>query len=126
MKEDIADVISRLHLVKKQNKRASSVYPGMTPVMNYMVDLDRALDWMFEFVLAGALPAGWIDAKKVLPDPEVSVLIHVPGTVQEVQIGFLTKEGVWRSIFLDIDYVKPITHWMAIPRVPKEKGDGSE
>lgn len=63
----------------------------------------------------------WIPVSERLPEPFVSVLVHMPEerpcpTVHE---GFLTKNGTWYAAHFEREQSE-VTHWMPLPEPPKE------
>lgn len=63
----------------------------------------------------------WISVKDRLPQPFVSVLVHMPGekphpTVHE---GFLVEGGKWYAAHFTRE-ADEIAHWMPLPSAPEE------
>ena len=62
----------------------------------------------------------WISVDDRLPEPFVSVLVHMPGeepfpTVHE---GFISNDGIWQSAMFSREPGE-VTHWQPIPQPPK-------
>ena len=62
----------------------------------------------------------WIPVDDRLPEPFVSVLVHMPGeepcpTVRE---GFISNDGIWQSAMFRREPGE-VTHWKPMPQPPK-------
>ena len=62
----------------------------------------------------------WISVQERLPEPFVSVLVHMPGekpfpTVRE---GFISNDGIWQSAMFRREPGE-VTHWKPMPQPPK-------
>ena len=62
----------------------------------------------------------WISVTERLPEPFVSVLVHMPGeepcpTVRE---GFISNDGIWQSAMFRREPGE-VTHWQPMPQPPK-------
>ena len=62
----------------------------------------------------------WISVKDRLPEPYVSVLVHMHGeepcpTVRE---GFISNDGIWQSAMVRREPGE-VTHWEPMPQPPK-------
>ena len=62
----------------------------------------------------------WISVDDMLPEPFVSVLVHMPGeepcpTVRE---GFISNDGIWQSAMFRREPGE-VTHWKPMPQPPK-------
>ena len=62
----------------------------------------------------------WISVDDRLPEPFVSVLVHMPGeepfpTVHE---GFISNDGIWQSAMFRREPGE-VTHWQPMPQPPK-------
>ena len=62
----------------------------------------------------------WISVDDRLPEPFVSVLVHMPGeepfpTVHE---GFISNDGIWQSAMFRRE-PGDVTHWQPMPQPPK-------
>ena len=62
----------------------------------------------------------WISVYDELPQPFVSVLVHMPGeepcpTVRE---GFISNDGIWQSAMFRREPGE-VTHWHPMPQPPK-------
>ena len=62
----------------------------------------------------------WISVTERLPEPFVSVLVHMPGeepfpTVRE---GFISNDGIWQSAMVRREPGE-VTHWQPMPQPPK-------
>ena len=62
----------------------------------------------------------WISVDDRLPEPFVSVLVHMPGeepcpTVRE---GFISNDGIWQSAMFRREPGE-VTHWKPLPEPPK-------
>ena len=63
----------------------------------------------------------WISVDDRLPEPFVSVLVHMPGeepcpTVHE---GFISNDGIWQSSMFRREPGE-VTHWQPMPQPPKK------
>ena len=63
----------------------------------------------------------WISVEDRLPEPFVSVLVHMLGeepfpTVRE---GFISNDGIWQSAMFRREPGE-VTHWQPMPQPPKE------
>ena len=63
----------------------------------------------------------WISVDDRLPEPFVSVLVHMPGekpfpTVRE---GFISNDGIWQSAMFRREPGE-VTHWQPMPLAPEE------
>ena len=63
----------------------------------------------------------WISVNDRLPEPFVSVLVHMPGeepcpTVRE---GFISNDGIWQSAMFRREPGE-VTHWKPMPLAPEE------
>ena len=62
----------------------------------------------------------WISVDDRLPEPFVSVFVHMPGeepcpTVRE---GFISNDGIWQSAMFRREPGE-VTHWQPMPQPPK-------
>lgn len=62
----------------------------------------------------------WVSVKEKLPEPFVSVLVHMPReepcpTVHE---GFISNDGIWQSAMFRREPGE-VTHWKPMPKPPK-------
>ena len=62
----------------------------------------------------------WISVNDRLPEPFVSVLVHMHGeepcpTVRE---GFISNDGIWQSAMFRREPGE-VTHWQPMPQPPK-------
>jgi hypothetical protein len=65
----------------------------------------------------------WISVKERLPQPFVSVQVHMPGerphpTVRE---GYISSEGIWVAGHFRRESDE-VTHWAEMPEPPEEEG----
>ena len=70
---------------------------------------------------SGVTVQEWISVNDRLPEPFVSVLVHMPGeepcpTVRE---GFISNDGIWQSAMFRREPGE-VTHWQPMPQPPKE------
>ena len=77
----------------------------------------RAADHL---IAHGVMVQEWIPVSERLPEPFVSVLVHMPleepcPTVRE---GYITRDGIWHSALYDRE-PDEVTHWMPLPTPPK-------
>ena len=90
----------------------------------------RVLDeWWFEekikniadhLISNGVTVQEWVSVDDRLPEPFVSVLVHMPGeepfpTVHE---GFISNDGIWQSAMFRREPGE-VTHWQPMPQPPK-------
>lgn len=63
----------------------------------------------------------WISVKERLPEPFVSVLVHIPEEepLPQVHEGFITPDGTWCSV-LYVETYGRVAHWMPMPEMPEE------
>ena len=83
---------------------------------------DDRLDYSFEDVADYLISNGvtvqeWISVDDRLPEPFVSVLVHMPGeepfpTVHE---GFISNDGIWQSAMFRREPGE-VTHWQPMPQ----------
>lgn len=65
----------------------------------------------------------WISVKDRLPEPLVYVLVYIPDDVPyTIREGFLSPSGMWHASLYDRGHSE-ITHWMPLPKPPKEDDD---
>lgn len=62
----------------------------------------------------------WISVKERLPEPFVSVLVHIPEEepLPQVHEGYITPDGTWCSV-LYVETYERVTHWMHLPEPPE-------
>ena len=86
-------------------------------------------EWWFEekikniadhLISNGVTVQEWISVDDRLPEPFVSVLVHMPGeepfpTVHE---GFISNDGIWQSAMFRREPGE-VTHWQQMPQPPK-------
>lgn len=67
----------------------------------------------------------WIPVEERLPEPFVSVVVHMPmeEPMPTVHEGFLVDEEKWYAAHFDRKKDE-ITHWMPLPQPPKEVANG--
>lgn len=85
--------------------------------MYYDVD---ALAIAQHLIAHGVTVPQWISVDDRLPEPFVSVLVHMPGeepcpTVRE---GFISNDGIWQSAMFRREPGE-VTHWQPMPQPPK-------
>ena len=106
-------------------ERAIEVLEDMThkdtTIADYMEATGIAIDIMRR---APEPDDGWISVEERLPEPFVSVLVHMPGkrpgpTVHE---SYMSKERMWYSHLFERDF-SGVTHWRPLPEPPKEGTD---
>ena len=63
----------------------------------------------------------WISVKERLPEPFVSVLVHIPEEepLPQVHEGYITPDGTWCSV-LYVEAYDRVAHWMPMPEMPEE------
>lgn len=63
----------------------------------------------------------WISVKERLPEPFVSVLVHIPEEepLPQVHEGYITPDGTWCSV-LYVETYDRVAHWMPMPEMPEE------
>lgn len=67
----------------------------------------------------------WISVEDRLPDPFVTVLVHMPQEkpLPTVHAGYISKDGEWVGGMFKRDKDE-VTHWMPLPEAPDMKGEG--
>ena len=62
----------------------------------------------------------WISVNDRLPEPYVSVLVHMPGEkpCPTVHKGFISNDGIWQSAMFRREPGE-VTHWQPMPQPPK-------
>ena len=78
---------------------------------------EQGADWL---IAHGVTVQEWISVDDRLPEPFVSVLVHMPGeepcpTVRE---GFISNDGIWQSAMFRREPGE-VTHWQPMPQPPK-------
>ena len=70
---------------------------------------------------AGKLMPKWISVEERLPQPFVSVLVHMPGEIphQTVREGYISSEGIWVAGYFRRESDE-VTHWAEMPEPPEE------
>ena len=87
---------------------------------NLSCDIARNM-FVVDFMMAnGVTVQEWISVDDRLPQPFVSVLVHMPGeepcpTVHE---GFISNDGIWQSAMFRREPGE-VTHWKPMPKPPK-------
>ena len=63
----------------------------------------------------------WINAKRMTPEPYVSVLVYMPGEkpFQTVHEGYYRPDGKWYSALFERE-PEEVTHWAEMPEYPQE------
>lgn len=63
----------------------------------------------------------WISVNERLPEPFVSVLVHIPEEepLPQVHEGYITPDGTWCSV-LYVETYDRVAHWMSMPEMPEE------
>ena len=78
-------------------------------------------EWIADHLISnGVTVQEWISVNDRLPEPFVSVLVHMPGeepcpTVHE---GFISNDGIWQSAMFRREPGE-VTHWQQMPQPPK-------
>ena len=65
--------------------------------------------------------AEWISVKERLPENGVKVLVYSSENKNDYEIG--AYSDTYRGFFVRQFCYENITHWMSLPRAPKERGD---
>ena len=87
---------------------------------NLSCDIARNM-FVVDFMMAnGVTVQEWISVEDRLPEPFVSVLVHMPReepcpTVRE---GFISNDGIWQSAMFRREPGE-VTHWQPMPQPPK-------
>ena len=82
---------------------------------------NMAMLQLADYLIAnGVTVQEWISVDDRLPEPFVSVLVHMPGekpfpTVHE---GFISNDGIWQSAMFRREPGE-VTHWQPMPQPPK-------
>ena len=68
----------------------------------------------------GVTVQDWISVNDRLPEPYVSVLVHMPGAkpCPTVRKGFISNDGIWQSEMFRREPGE-VTHWKPMPQPPK-------
>lgn len=63
----------------------------------------------------------WISVEERLPDPFVTVLVHMPQEkpLPTVHAGYISKDGEWVGGMFKRDKDE-VTHWMPLPEAPDD------
>lgn len=69
----------------------------------------------------------WISVKDRLPEPFVTVLVHMPQEtpLPTVHAGYISKDGVWVGGMFKRE-ADEVTHWMPLPEPPATVSTKSE
>ena len=102
--------------VKEKLVELLTEFYGCDP-MYYDVDV---LAIAQHLIAHGVTVQEWISVNDRLPEPFVSVLVHMPGeepcpTVRE---GFISNDGIWQSAMFRREPGE-VTHWQPMPQPPK-------
>ena len=64
----------------------------------------------------------WTHVKEELPDPDITVLIHMPGSKGDpVWMGYY-DEPIWRQVDgMALTGDNRVTHWAHLPEAPEER-----
>ena len=87
----------------------------------YPHELADPIEAVADYLLdSGVTVQEWISVEDRLPEPFVSVLVHMPGeepcpTVRE---GFISNDGIWQSAMFRREPGE-VTHWKPMPQPPK-------
>ena len=87
----------------------------------YPHELADPIEAVADYLLdSGVTVQEWISVDDRLPEPFVSVLVHMPGeepcpTVHE---GFISNDGIWQSALFRREPGE-VTHWQPMPHPPK-------
>jgi hypothetical protein len=100
--------------------------PIMSAEAQRLSDAGREVQFhgdVVEMLEKGYRKQEWISVDERLPEPFVSVLVHMPGerphpTVRE---GFINKRGKWYAGGFD-RLPDEVVSWMEMPEAPKMKG----
>ena len=62
----------------------------------------------------------WIPVNEELPDAEMMILVHVPGSDEPVDFGAYVGDTMW--VYADGSEIirETVTHWMDLPEPPAE------
>ena len=82
--------------------------------------IEGLADDVMDIIAHGVTLPQWISVDNRLPEPFVSVLVHMPGeepcpTVHE---GFISNDGIWQSAMFRREPGE-VTHWQPMPQPPK-------
>ena len=82
--------------------------------------IEGLVDDALDIIAHGVTVQEWISVDDRLPEPFVSVLVHMPGeepcpTVHE---GFISNDGIWQSAMFRREPGE-VTHWKPMPQPPK-------
>ena len=81
------------------------------------VEENRLVDFLANH---GVTVQEWISVDDRLPEPFVSVLVHMPGEepFHTVHEGFISNDGIWQSAMFRREPGE-VTHWQPMPQPPK-------
>lgn len=88
----------------------------------YDSGFDDALDFVDGWIDSQPCASEWISVKERLPEVEADILAYI-GEGSFV-VCWMTHDGYWQcpAYLMDKD---DVTHWMTLPRPPKEKGENA-
>lgn len=90
------------------------------------VELEQVENLIEEAPTVEERPRGeWISVEDRLPDPFVTVLVHMPqeDPLPTVHAGYISKDGEWVGGMFNRDKDE-VTHWMPLPEAPDMRGEG--
>lgn len=66
--------------------------------------------------MSAATSIQWFDASRVLPDADLTVLVHCPAADEPVWLGYYDGD-TWRDVTgLAVEH--PVKHWADLPEPP--------
>ena len=109
------DVKEKLVELQLQADIADNISENGTQHREFIADL---------MIANGVTVQEWIPVDDRLPEPFVSVLVHMPGeepfpTVHE---GFISNDGFWQSAMFRREPGE-VTHWMPMPQPHTDKSN---
>ena len=111
--QDLKDAIALIELLKTSAKEKDQLIENMAEVIEDMAGIIEDQQERID-IMAADMPE-WISVDERLPQNDEDVLVWVNGTHRDMAY---RDEGVWYDE--EHNHLKNITHWMPLPKPPKE------